>query len=189
MVGAGTGLLPMMGFLEDKALDKKNGKPVGEIHLFFGCRTEKYFIYEDRVRDLEKDGLIKWHLALSRSTKVTPREYVQDKISDLGNEIADLLLRDDTHYYVCGDARMADACYEVCVGLLRKHAVMSRVSTAQHLKKMRLESCWQTDVWGIVSHFEDAKKDIIKKRQSVSKLWMSQFKTYDDIQMSDKITY
>jgi sulfite reductase alpha subunit-like flavoprotein len=178
MVGAGTGLSPMMGFLEDKALDEENGIQSGDIHLFFGCRTEKHFIYKDLIKGLEKDGLITCHLALSRSPE-TPKKYVQDKINDLGKEAADLLLRKDTHYYVCGDARMADACNEVCVGLLRKHAAMSRVAAVQLLKQMRLQGRWQTDVWGIVSHFEDAKKDLRKSKRSAAKLWMSHFKGDD----------
>jgi sulfite reductase alpha subunit-like flavoprotein/nitric oxide synthase oxygenase domain/subunit len=179
MVGAGTGLSPMMGFLESKALEKKNGMKSGPIHLFFGCRTEKDFIYEDLIRGFEKDGLVDVHLALSRSLK-TPKKYVQDTIHDMGKEIANFLLREDAHYYVCGDARMADACYEVCVSLLREHAVMSRVAAANYLKHMRMEWRWQTDVWGIVSHFEDAKKDIMKSKRMAAKLWMSHFKADDE---------
>ena len=178
MVGAGTGLAPMIGFLQEKALDVENGLKIGPIHLFFGCRVEDDFIYEDLIRDLETKGLIQVHLALSRSKNV-PKKYVQHKIQDVGEEMAQLLVDEDTHYYVCGDARMADACYEACLGLLRTHKVMSRVSAVAHLKKMRLKGHWQSDVWGILSHFETAKKDVMKNKRMAAKLWMSHFNTDD----------
>ena len=149
MVGAGTGLAPMMGFLQDRALDKRNGHEIGSIDLFFGCRDESCFIYEREIQQYQNDGLIRLHLALSRS-KRAPKTYVQHKIEAMGAAGADLLLRKDTHYYVCGDARMANDCHEACVQLLRKHGRMSRVAAVHVLNKMRMEGRWQTDVWGIV---------------------------------------
>ena len=174
MVGAGTGLAPMIGFLQEKALDAEKGVKSGPIHLFFGCRTENDFIYKDLIGRYEKQGLLKLHLALSRS-KQSPKSYVQDKIKEMGKELAELILQSDTHYYVCGDARMADACYEECLGLVRRHGTMSRVSAASRLRKMRISGRWQTDVWGIVSHFETAKKDVMKNKRTAAKLWMSHF--------------
>jgi sulfite reductase alpha subunit-like flavoprotein len=37
MVGAGTGLAPMMGFLEDRYLAKQAGATLRPTHVFFGC--------------------------------------------------------------------------------------------------------------------------------------------------------
>jgi cytochrome P450/NADPH-cytochrome P450 reductase len=38
MIGAGTGLAPFMGYLENIRQAKNNGDPIGENVLFFGCR-------------------------------------------------------------------------------------------------------------------------------------------------------
>mmetsp|Transcript_1755 Transcript_1755/g.3894 ORF Transcript_1755/g.3894 Transcript_1755/m.3894 type:complete len:1532 (+) Transcript_1755:163-4758(+) len=173
MVGAGTGLSPMMGFLDEKALAKKNGAAGGIIHLFFGCRTIQDFIYKEKIEEYEKGGLLVLHHALSRSSG--PKTYVQNKIKEMGKEAADLLLRKDTHYYVCGDARMAKECYESCIDVLRKHAVMSRVTAARHLKQMEAQGRWQTDVWGIVSDYENAKKQVMESKRKAAKLWMQHF--------------
>jgi sulfite reductase alpha subunit-like flavoprotein len=170
MVGAGTGLAPMMGFLEDRELDGIQGKK----HLFFGCRTEADFIYEDTIRGYEKKGMINLHLALSRS-KNSSKKYVQHCIEDMGEEACELLLNPDTHYYVCGDAKMAEECFEACIQVLRVHDSRSRVAAVQHLKKMRSEGRWQTDVWGIVSHYVDAKKTVAKSKKTAAKMWLTHF--------------
>jgi sulfite reductase alpha subunit-like flavoprotein len=57
--------------------------------------------------------MIELHLALSRSK--SSAKYVQHRISDMGKPGADILMNTDTHYYVSGDARMADACFASCV--------------------------------------------------------------------------
>ena len=180
MVGAGTGLAPMMGFLADRELDRAKGAKLGPIHLFFGCRTEHDFIYQDVIRQYEKDGMIKCHLALSRPPDMNDKMYVQDCLFKMGKELCDLLQNPDTHYYVCGDARMADSCFESCINVLRDHGSMSRVWAVQQLKTMRLEGRWQTDVWGIVSHFEEAKKSIEKKKKTAAKLWLKHLKGGDN---------
>ena len=178
MVGAGTGLAPMMGFLEDKKLAKLSGVELGESHLFFGCRTRNDFIYEEDIRKAEQDGILICHLALSRSPE-TPKTYVQDKITDMGPNMLRLLLDKKTHYYVCGDARMANSCYESCLDLLRTQGNMSRVTAASHIKRMRVEGRWQSDVWGILSDFERAKKDVMKSKKMAGKLWLTRFNQND----------
>lgn len=182
MVGTGTGLSPLMGFLEDKDAACKKSKdkdPMGGIHLFFGCRTEHDFIYKDLINEYEKNKMIELHLALSRSP-TEPKKYVQHRIVDMGKRAAELLQRDDTHYYVCGDARMADACFEACIKVMREHAVMSRVAAVQYLRQMQVEGRWQTDVWGIVSNYEDAKKNVEQKKRMKAKLWLSRLASGTD---------
>lgn len=70
---------------------------------------------------------------------------------------------------------MAESSFEACVEVLREHNSMSRVSAAQHLKQMRSEARWHTDVWGIVSHFEIAKKEIALNQTKCAKVWMNRF--------------
>jgi sulfite reductase alpha subunit-like flavoprotein len=177
MVGAGTGLAPMMGFLQDRQLDQAAQTEVGPIHLFFGCRTEHDLIYRDLIGSYETEKLINFHLALSRPTNQdATKAYVQDRLFQMGQDLYRVLQDPDTHFYVCGDARMADSCFESCVNVLKEHGSLSRVWSVQLLKKMRLEGRWQTDVWGIVSHFEEAKKSIEMKKKTAAKIWLRQLK-------------
>ena len=173
MVGAGTGLAPIMALLEEKAIQWRSSKSdVGPIHLFYGCRKERDFIYRDIIKKYDNNKMLTLHLALSRP-RSAPGKYVQDKIADKGQGVAKLLRRKDTHYFVCGDARMADECFEACVGALKKYANMPRVVAVDHLRRMQVEGRWQTDVWGIISHYEDSKREIAKNKKMKAQLWLS----------------
>ena len=43
------------------------GKPVGETHMYFGCRNKDVdFIYREELEKYAEDGVIKLHTAFSR---------------------------------------------------------------------------------------------------------------------------
>ena len=49
MVGPGSGVAPFRGFVQERAMQAKNGENVGKTILFFGCRKEKEdFIYKEQ---------------------------------------------------------------------------------------------------------------------------------------------
>jgi NADPH-ferrihemoprotein reductase len=68
MIGPGTGLAPFRGFIQERALQRKNGAPVGETVLFFGCQKAKeHFMYERELKDYAANGDISHlHVAFSR---------------------------------------------------------------------------------------------------------------------------
>ena len=164
MVGAGTGLAPMLGFVQDRAIklrEQKSPDAKLESHLFFGCRSEDEAIYKEKLEGYDASGVLDLHMALSRS-KSQPKLYVQGAITQFGEHLAKVLMDDNCHYYVCGDAKMGDHCYEACVEVLRKFNHMSRVQATQHLKRMRVEDRWQYDLWGVSTAMDDSYADAMK---------------------------
>ena len=70
MVAAGSGLAPMRGFLQERAMQKRAGREVATNLLFFGCRNPKEdFIYGDSdLKEWVELGIVDVRPAFSRST-------------------------------------------------------------------------------------------------------------------------
>lgn len=103
MVGAGTGLAPFRGFLQERKGQKDQGRRVGPALLFFGCRHPEHdFLYEDELRAYEAEGLVRVIPAFSR-VEGQPKCYVQNNITANADE-AWSLIDQGAIIYVCGDA-------------------------------------------------------------------------------------
>jgi nitric oxide synthase oxygenase domain/subunit/sulfite reductase alpha subunit-like flavoprotein len=177
LVGPGTGYAPMHGFLQDRALLlEQDQDSLGPCHLFSGCRVARDRIYAQEIDAWARRGNVvsDLHLALSRADPKR-RVYVQTLMREMGRDLADLLLNDSTHYYVCGDAKMADACFEACVDVLIAHADMSRVMAVRHIHLMRAAGRWQLDVWGIVESFRESRSEMIKNKNQAARVWLKHF--------------
>lgn len=79
MVGPGTGLVPFMGFMQERE-KRKTEEPdteLGPAHLYFGCRQHDVdFIYRDEMSTMKDKGIISdLNLAFSREPG-TPKTYV-----------------------------------------------------------------------------------------------------------------
>merc|ERR1712072_375661 len=97
MVGPGTGVAPMRGFIEDRVADGRK-----ENYLFFGCRDTSDYIYKEELEQYEQSGFLKLFVAFSRKAG-TPKTYVQHQIAQQAHIIVDVIKRGG-YFYVCGDA-------------------------------------------------------------------------------------
>jgi len=43
------------------------------------------------------------------------------------------------------------------------------------MKKMRVQGRWQTDLWGIMSNYEEAKKKVEQSKRAAAKVWLTHF--------------
>ena len=81
MIAAGSGIAPMHGFIQERALQKESGRDVGKMLLFFGCRSpeEDYLYSETDIEEWTKSGLLEVRPAFSRdSAKSEGAKYVQE---------------------------------------------------------------------------------------------------------------
>jgi cytochrome P450/NADPH-cytochrome P450 reductase len=97
MVGPGTGVAPMRGFIQDRIADGAEANV-----LFFGCRDESEFLFQEELEAWQKDGKLELHVAFSRLSG-KPKTYVQQLVEKEGPRLAELVSRGG-HVYICGDA-------------------------------------------------------------------------------------
>ena len=71
MFCAGSGLAPMRGFLQERAMQKLSGREVAKSLLFFGCRSsEEDYLYRDTdLRTWAEMGIVELKPAFSKKTE------------------------------------------------------------------------------------------------------------------------
>lgn len=109
LIGAGTGIGPLAGFI-------RNNTAKRPIHLFFGARhPESDFLYSDDLADWSRDGrLSRLATAFSRSTSPS---YVQDALRRDATEIT-RLIADGARIMICGGRDMARGVAESLTDIL-----------------------------------------------------------------------
>ena len=121
MIGAGTGLAPFRGFIQERSIQFQNGRKLGEALLFFGCDHEDIdFIYKDELKQWEKSGIVKNNVVFS-SQEIDGIKYVQDILWKSRIEVIELLNK-NAIIYVCGDGkRMAPAVRETFIKIYQEY--------------------------------------------------------------------
>ncbi|PVZ11157.1 bifunctional cytochrome P450/NADPH--P450 reductase [Actinomycetospora cinnamomea] len=147
MIGAGTGIAPFRGFLQERDALRAQGVPIGPSLLFFGCRGAVDDLYHAELDEYEKQGVVRVRSVHSRDP-VDGRRYVQHEMRVRGDEVWELL-EQDASVFVCGNATtMAPAVREALVEIHRDRAGGSGQDAADWLAGMRREGRFVEDIWG-----------------------------------------
>lgn len=146
MIGAGTGVAPFRGFLQERAAQKKSGRQPAKSLLFFGCRHPQHDnIYREEMLEWERDGLVEIVTAFSRETEA--RVYVQDRIKDHGAQVWQALQAGGV-LYVCGDATgMAAGVRKALAAVVCEHGKMEVEAAEAYLDRLAAEHRYMLDVW------------------------------------------
>jgi len=148
LIGPGTGVAPLRGFVRERVQQKKAGTPVGETVLFFGCRRENEdFLYKDEWPQYAKElgSSFEIHTAFSREND--KKVYVQHKILEQSSKI-NKLLEDGAFIYVCGDAsRMARDVQASLAKVVANERGIAEDKAADLLRSYKVQNRYQEDVW------------------------------------------
>ncbi|RNF13403.1 cytochrome P450 reductase C [Trypanosoma conorhini] len=147
MIGPGTGVAPLIGFLHRRIAWKKKGNELGKAMLFFGCRRkDEDHIYSDFMAECLANGTLSvCDVAYSREQAA--KVYVQHRVRAREDEIWEIL-RDGGNLYLCGDAKhMAKDVEEALVEILQKKAPMSEEAAKAYLVKLHESGRYLKDVW------------------------------------------
>jgi NADPH-ferrihemoprotein reductase len=149
MVSAGTGLAPFLAFLSERKKLFEIGRPVGEMVLFFGCRSsDEDFIYRGELDDFEKvfDGRLRIVTAFSR-VPAEKKVYVQDRVGECGEKVWGLL-EEGANLYICGRAGMAKEVERTVGEMVKAKKGWDDVQLGEWSRSMKGMRRWQEDVWG-----------------------------------------
>jgi len=145
MIGAGTGLAPLRGFIQERDLFRRNGKTVGDTILYFGARSKSEFLYKEELNSYIQSGSLKLRTAFSRDQP--EKIYVTHLLSN----DADLVWRviKTGYIFICGDGKyMEKDVRKVLLNVIATKGNMDEASALQYLTKMEEQKRYSADVWG-----------------------------------------
>jgi len=176
MIGPGTGISPMLGFLQAREQAQSEGMELGPCMVFFGCRAEADFLHGDQMRAWEQSGVVtSLQVAFSRLPN-QPKEYVQHRIQKIRPDIWDLLKSDKCHYYVCGDSKMAEDVFDELLDCAKMVGGLDHVDSIEFFQRMKEERRFQTDTWGVVEKRSEVMADHVKKTYNKAAAWLETVK-------------
>ncbi|WP_369251186.1 cytochrome P450 [Streptomyces sp. R41] len=147
LIGPGTGIAPLRGFLEERAHQHANGTQVGLSQVFVGCRHPEHdYFYGQEMQDWEQSGIAQVHTAFSAVTG-HPARFVQDAIVGAADTVWQAI-QDGAYIYVCGDGRrMAPAVREALAAIYRKYTGSDDEAAQQWLAQLEADERYQQDVF------------------------------------------
>eukprot|EP01123_Difflugia_compressa_P010126 TRINITY_DN3612_c0_g2_i1.p1 TRINITY_DN3612_c0_g2~~TRINITY_DN3612_c0_g2_i1.p1 ORF type:complete len:526 (+),score=92.88 TRINITY_DN3612_c0_g2_i1:207-1580(+) len=141
MIGPGTGLAPMRGFIQERIANGASGANL----LFFGCRNDQDFIYQEELQKYASDGHLKLEVAFSR--KQSHKVYVQDCLLNQGSFVYDLFQK-GAYIYVCGDAKfMSTAVRETFVKIVEANGDQTPTEAQEYIAALTHTKRYLEDVW------------------------------------------
>ncbi|KAG6610808.1 Sulfite reductase [Phytophthora cinnamomi] len=147
MAGLGTGMAPFRAFIQERAFLRSQGVKVGPVALYFGSRHKaKEYLYGDELDAYEADGLVTYlRCAFSRDQE--HKVYIQDKIAEDKEILADLLLRQNGHFYLCGPTWPVADVREALVSSFMQEGGLDRRQANATIERMREEGRYVLEVY------------------------------------------
>ena len=98
VVACGAGIAAFWSLLQLRVSQNIGGNVV-----FYGCRNSDSWVYREEMMEMERKGLARVEVVFSRVERT--RRYVQHRIHDRAEVVAEALVVRDAWVYVCGNGR------------------------------------------------------------------------------------
>jgi ferredoxin--NADP+ reductase len=107
MLATGTGIAPFRAFMRKAFVEKHADYQFkGKMILYLGVPTSSSLLYRDELEEMKANApdQVELHYAISREMKNKQggKYYLQDAMAERGEEIWQLLQKDNTYVYMCG---------------------------------------------------------------------------------------
>lgn len=151
LVGPGTGISPLVGFLEERQALQAAGTKLGPAWLWFGCRTHADYLYRDRLQGWLDAGVLS-DLDVAFSRIGDQKVYVQHLMHGRAEALWEMLSAPNCHVCICGDAKMGDDVLEAFVAIAMDVGGLPRDAAMAMFAEMKRQRRYQADVWGVTLH-------------------------------------
>ncbi|MBN4004697.1 nitric oxide synthase oxygenase [Nostoc sp. LPT] len=182
MVGPGTGVSPLIAFLQHRQALLQQGQALSDACLYFGCRNQNDFLYQQQLQTWLNQGVLSG-LEVAFSRQGEQKMYVQTLMQQKPQDIWKLLSHPQCHYYVCGDAKMADDVFEVLLAIAKTEGNLSHFEAVQFFEQMKQQKRFSNDVWGVTLNYKQAIKQVQKDNYSKAERWLNRVQ-HPDSQVS-----
>ena len=147
MIGPGTGVAPMIGFLHRKLKWAEQGNELGDCHFYFGCRkASEDYIYQELMERCKEKGVIT-NLRVAFSRDQAEKVYVQNLIAQDAKSVWEVIAANG-NIYICGDAKnMARAVEEALINVMVSEGGLTPDAAEEKLNKMEKNQRYLKDVW------------------------------------------
>ena len=135
MIGAGSGIAPFRGFIQERAIQIQAGRKVGPTLMFMGCRSEAHDrLYADEIDSWAKMGALDVRYSFSKeSEKSKGCKYVHDRMVKDKEDVL-RLWRDGAKLFLCGAPEVSSGVGEVAkVLLLESHQDKGKEMTEEQV--------------------------------------------------------
>ncbi len=141
MIGPGTGIAPFRAFIQERELNKANGKN----WLFFGAQTIKNdFYYENELKNWVDKNILKLETAFSRDQ--AEKTYVQHLILKKKEEILEWI-ENGAYIYICGSREMGKDVEATIYSIIKENRSLNDEQTLEYIKKLKNEKRYLKDVY------------------------------------------
>ncbi len=171
LVGAGTGLSPLFGLLEDRVARNVRSDMASPAMLYFGCRNEQEFLQREELVDWRAQGFLS-RLSVAYSRQGPAKAYVQDALDADGARVWKALARPDCHFLICGDAKMAQDVEERLVSIVQRESGLGYAASQDLLRAMRAEGRYIEDVWGVQLNRDVALPELVRSKYDRGASWL-----------------
>ncbi|KAG6911712.1 hypothetical protein DXG01_007962 [Tephrocybe rancida] len=146
MAGLGTGAAPFRAFLQHFAMLASQGQEIGPVYYYFGSRHQaSEYLYGEEIEAFILDGVItRAGLAFSRDS--AKKVYIQHKMLEDSEVLAQMLHDDEGVFYLCGPTWPVPDVYEALVNALVKYKGSDPVKAGEYLESLKEEERYVLEV-------------------------------------------
>jgi len=151
LICAGTGVAPMIGFIQERATQKQTGESIVKTLLYFGCRRSDWdYLYRQELEGDLKDGVLSQLEVGYSAESGQPKQYVQDRLMANAEDIWKLINDEKTNIYVCGNANtVAVGVREAVVSMAKEQGKMRTKDAESYVDNLIESGRYLQDVWAV----------------------------------------